>query len=371
MEAAATTDRATPDDPLVPLPTQPAGVPWPTGDWPTGPVPPGVDLAPLLDAVCTDTDRYGQTYAVVVVHRGRLVAERYQGELPRFDGPGTPVERTTPLLSWSMAKSITHAAVGILAGQGRLDPQAPAPVPAWHAEPDDPRAAILLDDLLAMRDGLDFREHYVIGEPSDVIPMLFGDGRDDVAGYAIARPAAHPPDVRFNYSSGTSNVVARIVGDAVGDRAHDGHHGANVTGFLREALFTPLGMRSATIRCDAAGTFVGSSYVYAEARDFARFGLLYLRDGTWDGHRLLPEGWVDHGRRARSVDPDDGWIHGAHWWVVGDDLGTFWANGFEGQSILCCPALDLLVVRLGRSPDHSAALRAWRAAVVDAFRASA
>ena len=128
-------------------------------------------------------------------------------------------------------------------------------------------------------------------------------------------------------------------------------------------------MRSATPKLDDAGTFIGSSYVYATARDFARFGTLYLRDGVWDGHRVVPEGWVDHGRRARSFDEADKRWHGAHWWVVGDDLGSFWASGYEGQSILVCPGLDLVVVRLGNSNAAMyPALFHWRVAVVDAFR---
>jgi CubicO group peptidase (beta-lactamase class C family) len=129
-------------------------------------------------------------------------------------------------------------------------------------------------------------------------------------------------------------------------------------------------MRSADPRFDQAGTWIASSYVWATARDMARFGYLYLRGGEWDGRRLLPEGWVDHGRRARSRDAD-GRFYGAHWWVVGDDLGTFWANGYEGQSILVCPGLDLVVVRLGKSlADQYPALTDWRARVVDLFRAA-
>jgi CubicO group peptidase (beta-lactamase class C family) len=129
-------------------------------------------------------------------------------------------------------------------------------------------------------------------------------------------------------------------------------------------------MRSAHARFDDAGTFAGSSYVYATALDYLRFGLLYMRDGVWEGRRLLPEGWIDDGRRVRSYDePEDRW-YGSHWWIVGDDLGTFWASGYDGQSLMMCPPLDLVVVRLGRSPDehHNPNLKAWRAAMVDAFR---
>jgi len=347
---------------LVPLPPQPPGVPWPAADpdgWPEGPSSSSIDA--LVDELFADTDRYGTTYAALVIHEGRLLAERYGGSLPRFDGPPERVTRATPLLSWSMAKSILHAGIGILVGDGLLDVHAPAAVPAWHADASDPRTAITLEHLLTMRDGLDFAEDYVDAGLSDVIEMLFGRGKDDVAAYAESRPLAHPPDATFNYSSGTSNIVAAIAGRTVGG-------GAKFVDLLKQRVFDPIGMTSADPRLDAAGTFIASSYVYATARDFARFGLLYLRDGTWDGERVVPEGWVDHGRRQRSVD-DEGLGYGAHWWVVGDDQGSFRASGYEGQAIQICPGLDLLAVRLGRSTaEQYPALGEWRAALVDACR---
>jgi CubicO group peptidase (beta-lactamase class C family) len=251
--------------------------------------------------------------------------------------------------------------VGVLVGEQKLDLAAPASVPAWRVDPNDPRASITLDHLLAMRDGLAFNEDYVDAGVSDVIEMLFGEGKDDVAAYAEARPALHPADTRFNYSSGTSNIVSAIAARAVGG-------GPALVDLLRQRIFDPIGITSADPRLDPAGNFIASSYVYATARDFARFGLLYLRDGMWDGARLLPVGWVDHGRRQRSVD-DDGSGYGAHWWVVDDDMGSFRASGYEGQSILVCPGLDLLAVRLGYSTaEMYTALKEWRARIVDSFR---
>jgi CubicO group peptidase (beta-lactamase class C family) len=347
---------------LIPLPSQPEGVPWPTPDpdgWPVEVAPSAV--VELVDELITDEARYGMTYAVLVIRGGCVLVERYGGELPSFEHPPEPVAPTTPLLSWSMAKSILHAAVGVLVGDGRLELDTPAAVPAWQVDPSDPRAAITLEHLLAMRDGLDFAEDYVDAGASDVIEMLFGAGRDDTAAYAEARPLLHAPDTRFNYSSGTSNIVSAIAARAVGG-------GAALVDMLRQRVLDPIGMTSADPRLDAAGTFVASSYVYATARDFARFGLLYLRDGVWDGTRLLPEGWVDHGRRQRSVD-EEGIGYGAHWWVVGDDMGSFRASGYEGQSILICPGLDVLAVRLGHSTaEMYPALAQWRAEVVDSFR---
>jgi len=345
---------------LVPLPAQPPGVDWPTADWPEAKPPVGVDVDGLLDEVFGG-GAFGTGYAAVVVWKGQLIAERYGNELEHWDRDPEPVDRDTQLLSWSMAKSFLHGAVGILVGDGRLDPNVPANVPTWRG---DERAAIKLDDLLAMRDGLQWAEDYVDAGVSDVIEMLFGSGTSDVVAYAEARPRLAAPDERFNYSSGTSNIVSGIVSREVG-RADDFER------FFRSRLLEPIGITHARLGFDAAGTWIGSSYLYMPAREFAKFGLLYLRDGVWDGHRLLPEGWVDHGRRARSVDESDGRLHGAHWWVVGDELGSWWASGYDGQSILLCPALDLLVVRLGRSPadDAPAALFDWRARIVDAFAA--
>jgi CubicO group peptidase (beta-lactamase class C family) len=345
---------------LIALPAQPAGTPWPTTEWPEGPPPPGVDLDGLLDEACDDSGPLSTTYAVVVVHRGRLVAERYHGALPHFDRPPDPVTPETRLLSWSMAKSMLHAVVGLLVGEGRVDLDTPAGVPEW-SDPADPRHAITLRHLLAMRDGLDFVEDYVDERVSDVIEMLFGTGADDMAHFAADRPLAAPPGTRFNYSSGTSNIISSVVARLVG-------HGARYEQFLGTRLFAPLGMHSAEPELDPTGTWVASSYVRATARDFARFGLLYLRDGLWDGVRLLPSGWVDYGRTMASVDPEDG-PYGAHWWGVADDeRGTFRASGYEGQSITLCPTNDLVVVRLGQTPAaHYPDLTRWRAAVVAAF----
>jgi CubicO group peptidase (beta-lactamase class C family) len=348
---------------LVPLPAQPDGVPWPTEAWPEGDPPAAARpaLDDLLDLVCDESGPLATTYAVAMVHRGRLVAERYGGELEHFDRPPDPVTVDTPLLSWSMAKSMLHAVVGLVVGAGKLDLDTPADVPEWATEPDDPRHAITLRHLLAMRDGLDFVEDYVDDRVSDVIAMLFGDGQRDMAHFAADRPLAAAPGTRFNYSSGTSNIISGVVARQVGP-------GEPYARFLHQRLFGPIGMTSALPELDEAGTWVASSYVRATARDFARFGLLYLRDGRWDGRRLLPEGWVDYARTIVSIDPADG-PYGAHWWgVAGDSLGTWRAAGYEGQSITLCPALDLVVVRLGKTDiAHNPGLVAWRAAVVNAF----
>ena len=202
---------------LVPLPAQPADVAWPTEQWPEGELSPGAakTLDPLLDKAFDDDSAIAITYAVLIVQHGRLVFERYHGALEHFDRAPTPVDASTPLLSWSMAKSVQHAVVGLLVGDGRLDLDTPAAVPEW-SNPSDPRHAITLRQLLAMRDGLDWTEDYVDDRVSDVIQMLFGDHQSDMAHFAADRPLAAPPDTRFNYSSGTSNIVSGVVARTLG-----------------------------------------------------------------------------------------------------------------------------------------------------------
>jgi CubicO group peptidase (beta-lactamase class C family) len=338
---------------MLPLPVQPEGVPWPTGSWPEAL--PGADVD--VDRLHTVAGRafhagsvesHGETLALLAVHRGRLVFERYAS--------GRGPDDTFP--SWSMAKSMLHAVTGPLVAEGRLELHAAAPIPAWRGA-GDPRGAITLEHLLRMVDGLDFVELYEPTGRSDVVDMLFRAGRDDVAAYATARPLAHRPGSYWSYSSGTSNVVAAIVGAVVGG-GRDG-----MERFLRRTLFDPIGMTSAKPRFDAAGTFIGSSYVFATARDFARFGLLYLRDGCWDGTRVLPAGWVDH---ARSETPASIGRYGAHWWLALDGSGIFTANGFQGQYVVVDPGRDLVLVRLGvSSPVQRVAVIRDLRAIVEAF----
>lgn len=337
--------------PLMPLPAQPAGVAWPTADWPEGPAaaPPG--LAELVDEAFGSMDRLGETHALLIVQGGKIVLERYADHF----GP----EATYP--SWSKAKSITHALVGIAVGDGKLDIHTPADVPEWRG---DERAAITLDQLLRMSSGLQWLEEYLPDQPSDVIAMLFGEGQDDVAGFAARFPLAHPPDSFFYYSSGTTNIVSRCLAQAVGVS------GAAFEAFMRARLFEPIGMASPVPKFDAAGTFIGSSFCFCTARDFARFGLLYLRDGVWDGTRLLPEGWVDYARtptfQQAGCENDP---YGAHWWLGAGGEGSFSANGYDGQYTLCVPDLDMVLVRHGATPlDKKDALAAWVREVVGSFR---
>ena len=322
---------------LFPLPAQPDGLSWPAEDWPASEPPEGGDrdaLGALLDATFTEPqpEETARTHDLLIVHRGRLVAERYAPEFgPRDTQP-----------SWSIAKSMLHAVVGILVKEGRLDVAAPAPVPQWQ-RPGDRRAQITLDAMLHMTPGLRFVEDYVADKWSDVIAMLRRPGQDDMAAFAAGFPADHPPDTVFNYSSGTSAIISGIVKGIVGG-------GDRYLAFLRRSLFERIGIASAIPKFDRSGAWIASSYCFCTPRDFARFGLLYLRDGIWEGERILPAGWVDYARTPAPAQPEGEHGYGAHWWLANDDLGTFMASGYAGQHLLLIPALDLIILRNGDTP---------------------
>jgi CubicO group peptidase (beta-lactamase class C family) len=294
--------------------------------------------------------RLRRTRAVVVVQDGRLVAERYA---PGF-GPDTP------LPGWSMTKSVLNALVGILTGRGLLSLDDRSLLPEWSS-PADPRSGISVEDLLRMRSGLEFSEVYS-DMRADVTQMLFAS--PSTADRALAKPLSHTPGTVWQYSSGTSNILGRVCRRAV-ERA-----GEPWLAFPRAALFNRVGMDSAIIEPDAAGDFVFSSFMMATARDWARFGQLFLQDGIWNGARVLPEDWVRRSVAPTLQAPDA--CYGAGWWLrIPAELGgntlaarevpadAFFAIGHEGQVLTVVPSRRLVAVRLGLSIyidawDHAA-----------------
>lgn len=266
--------------------------------------------------------------AVVVVHGGRIVAEAYA------DG----FNPDTPLLGWSMTKTVNAALIGRLLMQERMRLDEANLFPEWAG---DDRAKIRISDLLSMESGLAFNENY--GTVADVTRMLFLE--PDMARYVASLPLEAEVGSRFDYSSGTSVLLSRIWMDRVGDSTA-------ALAYPRQALFQPLGMTSAVMETDAAGTFVGSSYLYATARDWARFGLLLSRDGIWNGERLLPEGFVAqmHEPNMRS----GGRYSRMQTWLPRKEAGlpsdAFILSGHDGQAIFVIPSMDLVIVRLGLTP---------------------
>jgi CubicO group peptidase (beta-lactamase class C family) len=324
---------------------------WPQGS--QGPVDPmslGVDSVKLqkaLDKAFAEPDsaRPKKTRAIVVIYDGRLVAEQY----------AEGFHKDMQLLGWSMSKSVTNALVGIQVRNRLLDIKRPAPVPEWQKE-GDPRREITLDQLLRMSDGLEFEEIYAPFR--DVTYMLYDSY--DYAAYAAAKPAAEEPDTKWNYSSGTANIIARIVRQAAEKKNQPQYYN-----FIRDELFYKIGMYSALMEPDSSGTFVGSSYTFATPRDWARFGLLYLQDGMWQGDRILPQGWVEYSTTPTAQAPRG--EYGALFWLNAGSDGNpedrrwpgapqdaFAALGFQEQKVIIIPSKKLVLVRFGATTDRKA-----------------
>ncbi len=311
--------------------TLPALAPLAPGTWPHGnDVTPS--LLPSLDATLSDEELLGEGYrAIVIVHNGQIVGESYA------DG----FDENTPLLGWSMTKTVTAGLIGTLirAGQMSLDDNLTASYPDWTT---DSRSKITIADMLAMSSGLDWNEDY--GDVSDVTRMLYLN--DDMAGFAANRAVDAKPGTVFNYSSGTSTVLSRAWQDAV--------QGDSLT-YPRKALFEPLGMTSTVLETDTKDTIVGSSYMYATAGDWARFGQFLLQKGVWNGRQMLPEGFIDW--MFEPVEASDGLYAKGHLWIEPPgDLPPFedavWMQGHDGQSIGIFPTHDLVIVRLGLTPSR-------------------
>jgi CubicO group peptidase (beta-lactamase class C family) len=282
--------------------------------------------------------------AVVVVKDGHVVAERY--------ARGVGID--TPLLGYSVSKLVINALAGILVGQGKLHLDTPAPIPAW-ASTGDPRKAITLDNLLRMTSGLAIPE--TDAGFDQVSRMLFTE--PDMAAFAARAPLLHQPGTVWAYTSGNTLLAARVITDAVGGTESD------VLNFARAALFGPLGMHTAVIETDPAGTPVGSTFILASARDWARLGLLYLNDGLVGTRRILPEGWVDYTKRSTlgtdygaGVFTNDAPVKSARGRIrAGMPEDAFFASGRLGQRIYILPAQRLVVVRFGitHAPDFDIA----------------
>ena len=312
----------------------PDTIPWPKGDMIPASLPEGVDYDKLNTIVensfdGADAEPFKKTLAVAVVYDNVLIGEKYL----------EPSHEGTLFHGWSQAKSITNAMIGVMVKEGKLDINKPADIPEWKS---DGRNEITLDHLLHMTDGLHFEENYF--DISEVTRMLYTS--DDMYQFSISNPMEHSPGTVWNYSGGSTNILSGIIRNTIGD---DTEYYA----FPYEKLFHRIGMLHTLFETDGAGTFVGSSYCYASARDLARFGLLYMNDGIFAGDTIFQQGWVDY-----STEPAPGsqGQYGAQIWLqkkegkypeISEDM--FLIDGFQGQRVFVIPSKKLVVVRMGYS----------------------
>lgn len=333
------------DGPLAPIQPQATLLPEIAGPGIVAPQSP--QLAAALDRAFAEpaAPPFRHTRAVVVMKDGRIIAERYA------DGIGVD----TPLLGFSATKSVISALIGILVRDGKLTVDQPVPIAAWQ-DPQDPRHAITVDQLLRHTAGLALGSSLQASLASVLEPvnrMKFVES--DMAGYAESIPLETAPGQAWNYHDGNYVILSHLIRNATGGRA------ADVMRFAHRELFDPLGMRNVVLEFDAAGTPKGSGEMLASARDWARFGQLYLDDGVAGGKRILPEGWVKY---ATSPTPH-AWVgYGAGFWTnLGNSYGAryrvdhgwphdaFLAKGTIGQYVIVVPSQRLVIVRLGRSPN--------------------
>jgi hypothetical protein len=308
--------------------------------WPLGNVMPdtttNIDIAKLdriTDKLMNNDGYKGHAFAFMILYKGIPVEESYQSA---FD-------ENTRFLSWSMAKSFTNALAGIMVKEGKWDINKPVDIPEWQT---NNRKQITINDLMLMQSGLHWNEDY--GNRSDVTMMLYC--KNDFARFSYDQPLDFPAGNRWYYSSGSANVVNYLIRKTL-------KNDEDYYRFAQTQLFNKIGMPDAVFDVDASGTQVGSSYIYATARDYARFGLLYLQDGIFNGERILPEGWVKYTATPAS---DSKGGYGSLFWVnkskyfpsAPEDM--FSCNGHDGQEIFIIPSKDIVVVVLGFSHKPNA-----------------
>lgn len=269
--------------------------------------------------------------AILVIKDGRIVGERY----------GKGFDPGTPLLGWSMTKTVTAALVATLIKRGDMTLDDRSLLPEWA---NDRRRDISLRDLLSMQSGLAFNEDY--GDVADVTRMLYLVG--DMARFAGSLPLEADPGSAFHYSTGTSLILSKIWMEQMGNTA-------DATAYPRQALFNPLGMRSAVLEEDASGVYAGGSYLYATARDWGRFALMLARKGNWNGSQVMAPEFVDLMLTANGH--SDGRYSQAQTWLPrregkGIPAGTFNLQGHDGQTIAVNPSAGLVVLRMGLTPSR-------------------
>jgi len=314
-------------------------VSWPTEAWDEG-IASEVDLEELNKRTdyafsLNSNKRLGATNALLITQGGQIVLEKYN----------KGINQNTKLVSWSMAKSFTGAITGLMIEKGYISSiEEKNLFPYWQ----DSRSEITIDHLLNMKSGLKFSEEYDTSGNSDTLEMLFGEGKFDQASFAASFPIENKPGSVFSYSTGTTNILSRIIKDRLEERKIDYYD------FLQENFIDKIGLNNTTLEFDKSGNFIGGSSVYASARDYAKFGYLYLRDGLWEDEQVIPKEWVD----ATRVPSTNTWgIYKNQFWLIDSKIrdgyglpeDTYYCAGFGGQYILIIPSKDIVLVRLGET----------------------
>ncbi|WP_394759817.1 serine hydrolase domain-containing protein [Flavobacterium sp.] len=293
-----------------------------------------IDYKKLNTAIENSFDKKGEknkrTRALLVIYKDKIIAEKYD----------TGFTKNSKILGWSMTKSITATYFGILQKQGKYDIYKPAPIAEWQ---NDERKNITTNDLLHMNSGLEWEEDY--GKISDATKMLFQ--AEDMTKSQIIKPAKFKPNTHWNYSSGTTNLLSGILRKQF--KTHQEY-----LDFWYSALIDKIGMNSMVVETDMAGNYVGSSYGWATARDWSKFGLLYLHKGNWNGEQIFDESWAKY---VATPTNDSNGVYGGQFWLnaggkypdAPKDLYS--ANGFQGQNVFIIPSLDIVIVRMGLKED--------------------
>lgn len=293
-----------------------------------------IDYTKLNAVIENAFDKKGEknkrTRSVIVIYKNKIIAEKYA------DG----FNKNSRILGWSMTKSLTATYFGILQKQGKFDIMKPAPIAEWKS---DERSKITTNDLLHMNSGLEWEENY--SKICDATKMLFIE--EDMTESQINKPLVGKPNNTWNYSSGTTNLLSGILRKQF--KTHQEY-----LDFWYSSLFDKIGMHSALVETDMAGNFVGSSYGWATTRDWAKFGLLYLHKGNWNGEQIFDESWAKYVSTPTNTSNGQ---YGAQFWLnAGGRFPSapkemFYASGYQGQMVAIFPSHDLVIVRMGLKED--------------------
>ena len=289
-----------------------------------------INYSKLKKAIDDSFDKKGgkakRTRAVVVLYKDKLIGEKYD----------TGFSKDSRILGWSMTKSIVSSAFGVLAKQRKIDIYKPAPIAEWQ---NDDRKIITINDLLHMNSGLEWEEDYT--KICDATEMLFQ--AEDMGKVQMDKPAKYKPNSHWYYSSGTTNLLSRILRSQFKTQQE-------YLDFWYSAVIDKIGMNSMIVEQDMSGIFVGSSYAWATARDWSKFGLLYLHKGNWNGEQVLEENWVRY--TATPTNTSNGGYGAQFWLNAGGKFpdaprDMFYCNGYQGQMVAIIPSLDMVIVRMG------------------------